>query len=300
MSLYCRARILVTAVLCIVCACEAFAADMYNGTDLWISSVMIGNATYSAMLVTPGTIVTVQGGTPNGSQDSYDPATNQLTIPSVVYGANTYNNVIITVGSLLSIGSVSGADSYNGTTLSVASVQAGTAIYSNVAVSVGQILGVARGMPNSIRDTFDASSGQLNIPAVQYAGKVYTNVTITVHAAAMCPFASDLTATRLSAWTNPHFQSQPEDASGTPATCNLSSEEGMTNVQLAYYPTQPFNNLIEWMGIGSGGASSGSISGGTGVSILLFDACGMTLQFYARANLAGQGNITSSTACPVL
>ncbi len=265
-------------------------------------SVTIGNATYSDMVVTLGTVVSVQGGAPNGGQDSYVPATNQLTIPSVVYGANTYNNVIITVGRLVSIGSVSGADSYNGATLSVTSVQVGATIYNSAAATVGQILGAAGGMPNSIRDSFDPSSSRLNIPAVQYASKVYTNVTITVQAAAVCPFADDLAATPANAWATPFFESQPESVSGTPAICGLSNEQeiGVTDVNLAWYPTQPFNNLIEWMGIGSGGASSGSISGGTGVTTLLFDACGMALQNYARTNLANQGNVTSASMCPTL
>jgi hypothetical protein len=59
-SFCCHARILTTAMICLVCACEARAADMYNGTDLLISSVTIGDATYSAMVVTLGAIVSVQ------------------------------------------------------------------------------------------------------------------------------------------------------------------------------------------------------------------------------------------------
>jgi hypothetical protein len=39
--------------------------------------------------------------------DTYDPATNQLSIPSVQVGATTYNNVVITVGSIISVGGVS-------------------------------------------------------------------------------------------------------------------------------------------------------------------------------------------------
>jgi hypothetical protein len=218
----------------------------------------------------------------------------------VVYGANTYNNVIITVGSLVSIGSVSGADSYNGAILSVASVQAGTTIYNGAAATVGQILGVAGGMPTSTRDSFDRPSGQLNIAAVQYAGKVYTNVTVTVQVAAVCPFANDLSATPPSAWATPVFHSQQDSESGTPAICSLSAEDtGMTDVNLAWYPTQPFNNSIQWMGIGQEARSSGSVPA-AGVSPLLFDACAMALQSYARANLANQGNVTSASMCPTL
>jgi hypothetical protein len=46
--------------------------------------------------------------------DTYDPATNQLSIPSVKVGTATYNNVVITVGSIVSIGGASSTQSAEG------------------------------------------------------------------------------------------------------------------------------------------------------------------------------------------
>lgn len=46
--------------------------------------------------------------------DTYDPATNQLSIPSVKVGTATYNNVVITVGSVISVGGVSSTQSVEG------------------------------------------------------------------------------------------------------------------------------------------------------------------------------------------
>lgn len=52
--------------------------------------------------------------------DTYDPATNQLSIPSVIVGTSTYNNVVITVGNIVSVGGASSTQSaeglWNGTT----------------------------------------------------------------------------------------------------------------------------------------------------------------------------------------
>ncbi len=44
--------------------------------------------------------------------DIYNPASNQLSIPSVQVGPTTYNNVVITVGQILSIGSSSNKNTY--------------------------------------------------------------------------------------------------------------------------------------------------------------------------------------------
>jgi len=75
------------------------------------------------MVVTVAGIVSARVGGASGNADSYNPANNELTIPSVTVGANTFNNVIIKVGNLESIGAVSGADVYNGTDLIIPSVQ---------------------------------------------------------------------------------------------------------------------------------------------------------------------------------
>jgi len=176
------ARSWVCVLVLLVCACEAYGADTYNGTSLTIPSIQIGNATYADMVVTVGSIVSGPTGTaPNGSGDFYDPASHQLTIQAVTVGASTYYNVVMVVGQLVSIGGVSGADSYDGTQLDIADVQVlGEAEHSNVVVTVASIDYVEGGMPALARDEYTPETRQLAIPAVQAYGKVFTNVLVNV------------------------------------------------------------------------------------------------------------------------
>lgn len=73
--------------------------------------------------------------------DSYNPATNELTIPLVYVGGTGYSNVVI---------------------------------------NVGDIVGVAGGNPSANSDSYNASNNQLTIPSVKVGSSTYTNVTITV------------------------------------------------------------------------------------------------------------------------
>lgn len=152
----------------------------YTAGHLSIPSLTIGNATYSDVVVTVGTRVSgPTGTTPNGTKDSYDPLTNQLTIPTVLLGSTTYYNVIITVGSLVSIGSVAGADQYNGTYLTIPSVQVlGAGKFTNAVITVGSVVDIAGGMPAAAQDVYDPVTKRLTIAAIQYGGAVYTNVTV--------------------------------------------------------------------------------------------------------------------------
>jgi hypothetical protein len=178
-SLRPRALSFLTALL-LACAGAAQATDLYSGGQLDIPSVTIGGATYSNVVVTAGSILGLAGGTPNGSEDSYNPANNELTIPSVLVGSTTYTNVLITVGSLVSIGSVSGADIYDGTYLHIPSVQVGGALYSNAVVTIGGIFSAGGKLPTNVRDVYDLATGRLTIAAIQLGSTVYTNAVISV------------------------------------------------------------------------------------------------------------------------
>ncbi len=169
-----------TALLLLVCTCEAWGTDSYNGVDLTIPAVTVGNAIFSNMVVTVAGIVSgPSGGAPSGNADSYNPANNELTIPAVTVGANTYANVIIQVGTLVSIGAVSGADVYNGTDLIIPSVQVGGTVYKNVVITVGSIQSAGGGMPQILRDVYNPATKELTIAAVQVGNRVYTNAVIT-------------------------------------------------------------------------------------------------------------------------
>ncbi len=90
-------------------------------------------------------------------------------------------NALITVGSLVSVSSVTGADTYNGTYLSIPSVQfLGGPVYTNVVATIGSILSTGGGMPQNIRDIYNPLTNQLTVAAAQIGSKVYTNAIITI------------------------------------------------------------------------------------------------------------------------
>jgi hypothetical protein len=162
----------------------AGATDTYTpaSRQLAIPALTIGGATYADAVVTIAGIVSgPSGSAPNGTQDSYSPASRQLTAPSVRVGSKIYDNAVATVGSLVSVGSVIGADSYDGKNLTIPFVQVdGGVVYRNVVVTVRKVVSAGGGMPTQPWDTYSSAGSQLAIPAVQYNGHVYTNVIATV------------------------------------------------------------------------------------------------------------------------
>jgi len=82
--------------------------------------------------------------------DSYDAASNQLSIPLVLVGDTLYSNVLITVGKVLYVGGgapFSAYDSYSGNQLAIPSVTVGAATYTNVGVTVASVLKVGGSTP---------------------------------------------------------------------------------------------------------------------------------------------------------
>lgn len=84
--------------------------------------------------------------------DTYDPATNVLTIPLVVVGPTTYTNVKITVGIVIGVGSGAAAntyDTYSSATnqLTIPAVLVGTTTYTNVVITVGSVISVGGSVP---------------------------------------------------------------------------------------------------------------------------------------------------------
>jgi uncharacterized repeat protein (TIGR03803 family) len=178
-------RASLTCLLCLAGTAVASAADSYNLAtgELSLPTVVIGGATYSNMVVGIGAIISgPTGTTANGSVDSYDPRTNQLTIQTVTAGSNTYYNVIATVAAVVSSGGVTGADTYNGTSVSIPFVQVGGRIYNNVVATVASVVRVAGGMPAFATNTYDPATNHLAIPAVMDTlnNQAYTNVIVTV------------------------------------------------------------------------------------------------------------------------
>ena len=179
------ARSIMAVLALLAGAFQAHGTDTYDTAShqLQIPSLWIGGGTYSNVVLTIGSVVTPPSGTSwDGTLDTYDPANNQLTVPAVQVGSTTYDNAVATVAHLTSIGSVSGADMFDGTYLHIPFVQVGPKIYDNVvlAVSLGNVAKVNGGMPSISLDQFSAANGQLLIPAVQANGQIYTNVILNV------------------------------------------------------------------------------------------------------------------------
>ncbi len=172
-------RSILAATLILLGSAAAYGADSYNAGQLTMPSVVIGVATYSNMVVTVGSIVSgPTGSSAYGPEDSYDPNTNQLTVQAVKVGSATYYNVIVTVAGLVSIGGVAGVDT-SGTELTIPYVKVlGGSLYTNVVISGASVIGVAGGMPALRVDIYDASTGELSIPAIvdRQNGRIYTNV----------------------------------------------------------------------------------------------------------------------------
>lgn len=175
------ARSVASSLLLLCCVADGFAADIYSAGQLTIPSLSIGGGNYSDVVVTPGSILGVAGGVPNGAKDNYNPFDAQLTIPSVAVGSHTYANVLITVGSLVSIGGATGVDTYSGGQLTIPSVQIqGGVEYTNVVINVGTIISAGGGMPANVRDVYDPATKRLTVAAARVGNKVYTNAIVTV------------------------------------------------------------------------------------------------------------------------
>jgi len=120
------------------------------------------------------------GSTGTASADSYDRATSELTIPSVVIGGATYLNVLATIAGLVSgpTGAYSNGDedSYDTASrqLTIPWVSVGATAYINVVATVGDFISVGH---VSGADTYSAN---LFIPYVQVGDEIYNNVTISV------------------------------------------------------------------------------------------------------------------------
>jgi hypothetical protein len=94
------------AIFAVVCF-NSQAADTYDPSKstLTIPLVKVGDAYYSNVIITLGSVVSV--GSASSSYlpyDTYTASSNQLEIPQVTSGSTTYYNVVIKVGKVLSVG----------------------------------------------------------------------------------------------------------------------------------------------------------------------------------------------------
>ena len=97
---------IIISISLLVSHAQGWAVDTFNPENgqLTIPTVVVGPNTYTNVVVTLGTIVSIGTGAPNGFIDTYNLTTGQLSIPSVIVGSTTYSNVVITIGSVVTTG----------------------------------------------------------------------------------------------------------------------------------------------------------------------------------------------------
>jgi hypothetical protein len=116
-----------------------------------------------------------------GAVDTYDPATRQLTIPTLKIGAATYSDVVVGIARVVSgpsgklvIGSVDSYDLATGE-LKVPEVFVGSAAYFNVVVAIEYLASIG-----SVSGADGFSDGVLTVPTLQQGNMLYTGVKMTV------------------------------------------------------------------------------------------------------------------------
>jgi hypothetical protein len=200
------AKSLLAALLCLIGTATAFASDTFViGTSgagtLTIPTLQIGSATYSNVVIGNVLVANIvagpRGSLPYGSEDTYNPANQQLTIPTVLLNSSAFHNIVLQLGpsNTVSIGGVTGADTFvaHSGTLTVADVSAGIYDCNNVVIGVtpaDQVLSIGFGLPTLAEDSFviqSSTTGQLTIPAVVDGNTVITNVVASLSLSGLTP-----------------------------------------------------------------------------------------------------------------
>ena len=73
--------------------------DQYDGTYLSINKLMMGDTTYSNLVVTVGSVVSIGYGLPSSGFDTYNASTQTLTAPVIKFGNTIYTNVVMQLTS---------------------------------------------------------------------------------------------------------------------------------------------------------------------------------------------------------
>ena len=91
---------------------QAWAVDTFNPANgqLTIPQVIVGNVTYSNIVITVGKVISIGILPSTSTYDTFDVATGQLSIASVIVEEKIYYAVVITVGNVISIGGQSTTD----------------------------------------------------------------------------------------------------------------------------------------------------------------------------------------------
>jgi hypothetical protein len=219
-----------------------------------------------AFVILPGLLANAH------SADSYDAATNRLTIPQVLVGNTTYSNVVVTLGSVISVGAapaIGTVDTYDGTALTMPAVSAYGTTYYNVKVTVGGVVSVG-GQASSVTFSTDADfvayqvgDGPWQKAVAQGTGSVKS-------------YAFNLDSTN-------RYGVAIVCAGAASNTIRISQHAGSETLKLNY-PQCPKTNTL-----------SGAVSGLTGTDRAIFFVTGGTTDWSNTASYVANGASWSTT-----
>jgi mono/diheme cytochrome c family protein len=226
------------AALLALGAATAGATDTYTPStrQLTIPALTIGAATYTNVVVTVDSIVTLpSGSSPNGSVDTYDPGSGLLSVQSVLVGGTSYYNAVITVAGLVSIGSVSGADTFDGTYLKSPSIAVGGAHFANVTLTASEanVVRVNQGLPTAALDQYDPGTGHLTIAAIQVGGAVYTNVVVAASLGDIVAVGPAVSLAQVQKDIFNPYCAGCHNTGGPPPNLQSASTSGVTSINVA-------------------------------------------------------------------
>ena len=176
------ARSVMTALLLLSWSAGSLAADTYDPVThrLTIPWIFSGSETYYDVVVAVSGITLGPATSAPPCGDTYDAATNRLSVAAALVADKPYYNVSARVDQVISVGGVTGGDSYDHGVLTVGSVLYNGKVYHDVVLTVAAVNDVLGGMPAGGMDLYaPPPANTLTIPAVQVGGSVYTNVVVT-------------------------------------------------------------------------------------------------------------------------
>jgi len=92
--------------LSLLTAQACWAVDTYNplNNQLTMSTVLVGIDKYTDVVVTVGSVISINSNDTSIIEDTYNFSNNHLVIPSVKVGDTFYKNVVITIDKVISVG----------------------------------------------------------------------------------------------------------------------------------------------------------------------------------------------------
>jgi hypothetical protein len=246
-----------------------------------------------------GSIIATLGATTASAQDSFNPLTSQLSIPTLTIGNAVYSNVVVTPAQVLGIsgGNAGGsADRYDPATgiLSIPSVLVNGVTYTNVSITVKKLVSIASA---SGIDTYNPATSQLRIPYVKVGNATYYDVVVNATPAAVAKVAGGLPSATQDVYSG--TLQVPAVQVGAKIYTNVTLSVGVGSIAslgaASAFEDAPVQGLCYGTTPSATATASPTIAGG----LFLYDP-GDSVTFWIDGSGKGCTGTTSSSASSVL